>query len=103
VGFVRPKVLLYGENCTEEAAITAAFNDNLREPVDAVLIVGTRLQIPSVWDFAKRLSKMVRARDPDNMVAWVNEEPPKLGPLFESLITHRYVGDCDAFANYCTL
>lgn len=57
MGFLRPKVLLYGEDCPDKSAITAAFNDDLREPVDTVLIVGTRLLIPLVMNFAKRLSK----------------------------------------------
>ncbi|KFA80095.1 hypothetical protein S40288_10257, partial [Stachybotrys chartarum IBT 40288] len=48
VGFLRPKVLMYGEGCPDESAITATFNDDLREPVDAVKIIGTRLLIPSV-------------------------------------------------------
>ncbi|KAK7211048.1 hypothetical protein V2G26_018226 [Clonostachys chloroleuca] len=98
-GFVRPKVLLYGEECPDESAIMAAFDNDLREQVDAVLIVGTRLLIPSVMDFAKRLSKTVRAQGSDNMVVWVNKEPPKLGSLFDSLINYEYLGDCDAFAS----
>jgi NAD-dependent SIR2 family protein deacetylase len=102
VGFLRPKVLLYGEDCPDESAITAAFKEDLREPVDAVLIVGTRLSIPSVLEFAKRLSKTVRARDPDNMVVWVNKEPPKLGARFKPFINYEHRGDCDAFASLHT-
>jgi len=59
-GFLRPKVLLYGEHCTDEAEITAAFNDDLKQPVDAVLIFGTRLSIESFGEFVSQLCKVVR-------------------------------------------
>jgi NAD-dependent SIR2 family protein deacetylase len=54
-GFLGPKVLLYGEDCPDESEITDAFNHDLRQPVDAVLIVGTKLLIPSLRRFAVSL------------------------------------------------
>ncbi|KAK0628285.1 DHS-like NAD/FAD-binding domain-containing protein, partial [Bombardia bombarda] len=94
VGVLRPKVLLYGEHCPDESEITAAFNSDLEEPVDAVLIVGTRLSIPSMFDFAKRLCEGV-AENPENLVVWVSKEPPRLDDAFRSHINFEYLGDCD--------
>lgn len=91
-------MLLYGENCPNEASIIAAFNHAIAQPIDAVLIVGTRLSIPSLAGFAKRLCRVVRETSPDNLVIWVSKEPPKLGKAFESLISIEYHGDCDNFA-----
>ncbi|KAH8662641.1 DHS-like NAD/FAD-binding domain-containing protein [Ilyonectria robusta] len=99
VGFLRPNVLLYGENCPGEEEITAAFNRDLTQPVDAVLIVGTRLSIPSLANFTERLCKVVRANNPDNLVIWVSKGSPTLGGGFQSLINFEYLGDCDDFAS----
>ncbi|KAH6957693.1 DHS-like NAD/FAD-binding domain-containing protein [Ilyonectria sp. MPI-CAGE-AT-0026] len=99
VGFLRPNVLLYGENCPGEEEITAAFNRDLTQPVDAVLIVGTRLSIPSLANFTERLCKVVRANNPDNLVIWVSKESSTLGGGFQSLINFEYLGDCDDFAS----
>ncbi|KAH7115587.1 hypothetical protein EDB81DRAFT_767532 [Dactylonectria macrodidyma] len=68
IGFLRPNVLLYGENCPNEVGITDTFNHDLAKPIDAVLIVGTRLSIPSLAGFAERLCKVVRANS--NLVIW---------------------------------
>ncbi|KAH7132782.1 DHS-like NAD/FAD-binding domain-containing protein [Dactylonectria macrodidyma] len=103
VGFLRPNVLLYGENCPGEDEITAAFNRDLTQPVDAVLIVGTRLLIPPLANFTERLCKVVRAKSPDNLVIWVSKESPKLGEGFQSLISFEYLGDCDDFASMMSI
>ncbi|KAL6405627.1 hst4p protein [Ilyonectria robusta] len=71
IGFLRTNVLLYGENCPNEASIIAAFNHAIAQPIDAVLIVGTRLSIPSLAGFAKRLCRVVRETSPDNLVIWL--------------------------------
>jgi NAD-dependent SIR2 family protein deacetylase len=101
-GLLRPKVLLYREPCPNEAKITAAFKSDLAQPVDAVLIVGTRLLIPSLRQFAKHLCTAVRANDPGSLVVWVSKEPPKLGDRFNSLINFTFLGDCDDFASMMT-
>ena len=98
-GFLRPKVLLYGEGCADETEITAAFNSDLVQPIDAVLIVGTRLSIDSLGDFTKRLCGMVRTNKPENLVVWVSKEPPRLEEDFRSLISFEYIGDCDDFVS----
>jgi len=98
-GFLRPKVYLYGpgELCLDEKEVLSNFNCDLREPVDAVLIVGTRLQIPDLKTFAQRLCKQTRRRK--GIVAWINKESPKLGTSFESLLDFQLIGDCDDFAS----
>ncbi|KAM7210025.1 DHS-like NAD/FAD-binding domain containing protein [Rhypophila decipiens] len=97
VGILRPKVLLYGESCPDETEITAALNSDLEEPIDAVLIVGTRLSIPSVFNFTKRLCEVVAGR-PEGLVVWVSKEPPRIDDTFRAYIGVEYIGDCDDFA-----
>ncbi|KAF4990623.1 hypothetical protein FDECE_14287 [Fusarium decemcellulare] len=98
VGTLRTSVLLYGEDSPSESRITAAFNYDLEHPVDAILIVGTRLLIPSLISFADGLCKAVRVNSPDGLVIWVNRRPPTLGEVFRSLINFEYLGDCDEFS-----
>ncbi|RSL82140.1 hypothetical protein CDV31_016963 [Fusarium ambrosium] len=68
VGTLRTSVLLYGEDSPSESRITAAFNYDLKYPVDAVLIIGTQLSIPSLSSFADRLCRAARANNPDGLV-----------------------------------
>ncbi|KAH8891649.1 DHS-like NAD/FAD-binding domain-containing protein, partial [Thozetella sp. PMI_491] len=70
VGLLRPNILLYGEDCTNEEDLLDTMQKDLDHPVDAVLIVGTRLQIPSLRDFAVRLCE--RVSNKGGLVAWVN-------------------------------
>jgi NAD-dependent SIR2 family protein deacetylase len=97
MGFLRPKVLLYGEDCPDEEKIIQEFKSDIRGPVDVVLIVGTRLQIPSLKDFVLRLCRQVRRRK--GITVWINKENPKLGLSIESLLDFQFIGDCDEFAS----
>jgi len=62
IGSLRSNVLLYGECSSEESEILAAFNDDLHQPVDAVIIIGTGLEISdlrALWrNSAKRQSQV---------------------------------------------
>ncbi|RSL89656.1 hypothetical protein CEP52_014843 [Fusarium oligoseptatum] len=97
VGTLRTSVLLYGEDSPSESSITAILNYDLEHPVDAILIIGTRLSIPSLFSFADSLCRTVR-NSPDGLVAWVSRSPPTLTEAFRSLINFEYLGDCDEFS-----
>jgi NAD-dependent SIR2 family protein deacetylase len=75
-GFLRPKVLLYGEDCPDESEITDTFENDLRRPVDAIIIVGTRLLIPSLRRFVERLCQEAKSGSRESITLWVNNEPP---------------------------
>jgi NAD-dependent SIR2 family protein deacetylase len=97
-GFLRPKVLLYEEESPDESEIIGAFKYDLRQPVDAVIIVGTRLLCPSLRKFAEWLCRAAKSKKRESITMWVNKEPPRLGQRFASLIDYQYLGDCDSFA-----
>lgn len=97
-GFLRPKVLLYGEDCPDEEDILKEFQRDLRGPVDAVVIVGTRLQIPCLQAFVLQLCKQVNRRK--GIVAWLNKEGPALN--LSSQFGVQVIGDCDSFASSIT-
>ncbi|KAF2258059.1 hypothetical protein CC78DRAFT_549438 [Lojkania enalia] len=59
-GSLRSNVLLYGEYNPEELEILAAFNNNLHQPVDAVIIIGIRLGVGSLGGFMEKLYEKAR-------------------------------------------
>ncbi|KAF2471332.1 DHS-like NAD/FAD-binding domain-containing protein, partial [Lindgomyces ingoldianus] len=73
VGLLLPKVLLYGGDSPDESDIADSFEKDLNDPVDAVIIVGTRLQIPSLRRLAYRLCEAVKSRG--GITLWVSDEP----------------------------
>ncbi|KAH7394727.1 DHS-like NAD/FAD-binding domain-containing protein, partial [Pyrenochaeta sp. MPI-SDFR-AT-0127] len=71
-GVYRPKVLLYGEDSPDDTEITEAFHNDIQsDEIDAVVIVGTRLQVSSIKKFAYLLCKEVKDRQ--GTVIWVNK------------------------------
>jgi NAD-dependent SIR2 family protein deacetylase len=95
VGLLLAKVLLYGGDSPDESDITDSFEKDLNEPIDAVIIVGTRLRIPSLKRFTQRLCETVKSRGGTTL--WVSNEPSRLGQKFQSVIDFEVLGDCDAF------
>ncbi len=57
-GLLRPKILIYGEGSPDKSKITAAFNSDLAQPIDVVLIIGTRLSIPTLTEFPNGSAKL---------------------------------------------
>lgn len=60
-----------------------AFNNDLHQPVNAVIIVGTRLEISDLRDFVEELCKKAKSGDNECIIVWVNQEPLKLSKDFK--------------------
>ncbi|KAF2260529.1 hypothetical protein CC78DRAFT_547433 [Lojkania enalia] len=82
-GSLRLNVLLYREGSPEELDILAAFNNNLHQPVNAVIIIGTRLEISNLRDFIEELYENAKSGNKEYITVWVNREPLKLREGFE--------------------
>ncbi|KAH7111075.1 DHS-like NAD/FAD-binding domain-containing protein [Dendryphion nanum] len=93
IGKLRTSVLLYNEPNPDDSEAMAAFNDDLSRPVDAVVVVGTRLQIGDLRAFVDDLCQ--GAGGTDCMTVWVNRNHQEPGIT----IGHHYIGDCDDFAS----
>lgn len=68
--------------------------------MDAVIIVGTRLEIRPLKEFAEKPLKSVQSRSSEGTTVWVSTEEPKLRDEFDSCIKYRVIGDYDAFASF---
>ena len=104
VGFLRPDVLLYNEGDGADPQILSAFEEDLRQNIDAVIIVGTTLHIPHLRNFTRNLCKSMKRRgetkksyDDKGVVAWVNKEKPRAS--LRALVDFEFLQDCDNFAH----
>ncbi|KAH7111419.1 DHS-like NAD/FAD-binding domain-containing protein [Dactylonectria macrodidyma] len=97
-GFFRTDVLLYGEHSPDESDFLEVFQRDLQQPIDALIVVGTRLRIHSLKQFVRQVCKVVRLHSTDGMTVWVNKLDPKPKEL-RSSIKHEFLGDCDDFAS----
>jgi NAD-dependent SIR2 family protein deacetylase len=105
VGFLRPDVLLYNERDGADPEIMEAFEEDLRQNVDAVIIVGTTLHIPALQDFTTKICRRMKSSKgkmdstrTKGMVLWVSNEKPKVGAKIRDLIDWKFLQDCDEFA-----
>ena len=76
---------------------TDALVDVLYQQVGAVIVVGTRLQIPGLKTFMKEMRTEMECSE--GMVVWVSHEPPKANTGLKSRIV-PFIGGCDDFASY---
>jgi NAD-dependent SIR2 family protein deacetylase len=60
VGFLRSDALLYNEGDGADPQIINAFKEDLRQNVDAVILVGTTLHIPLLQDHTTNLCKRMK-------------------------------------------
>jgi NAD-dependent SIR2 family protein deacetylase len=109
VGFLRPDALLYNEGDGADPQIMNAFKEDLRQNVDAVIIVGTTLHIPLLQDHTTKLCKRIkwpkgepigdaRPVSKKGMILWISKEKPKTRAKLRSLIDFEFLQDCDEFA-----
>jgi hypothetical protein len=53
--FLRPDVLLYDERSSNKSGIKNTFKDDLQQPINAIIIIETRLDIDSLRGFVEDL------------------------------------------------
>jgi NAD-dependent SIR2 family protein deacetylase len=109
VGFLRPDALLYNDFDGADPQIMNAVNEDLRQNVDAVIIVGTTLHIPLLQQITAKLCRAMKwpRGEPigeilpvsnKGMVVWISEDKPKMRAKLRSLIDFEFLQDCDEFA-----
>ena len=99
IGVLRSKVLLYGEHSPDEEELGERLESDLEQPVDAVIIIGTRLRIEALRSFVQRIHRKAKQEKRDIVTIWVSNEAPVLGKGFQSLIDYQWLGDCNDFAS----
>ena len=97
-GWLRPKIQLYGEDSPDASQIETAFENDIKEAPNAVIIAGTRLKATGARNIAKEFCKAAKGENKESIVVWVSLERPPLD--FSSLIDYVFCWDCDDFASW---
>lgn len=94
VGAYQPHIVLYGGDNPNESLIMDQFGEDLHAPVDALLIVGTRMTIPSVRKFTRQMCRKIKDRK--GVVIWISlERPGSVCRGLERSFDYIIEGDCN--------
>lgn len=97
IGKLRPRMVLYNEHNPDEEAIGRVMSSDLRSRPDAVIVVGTSMEIPGVKRLVREMCGVVRDRR-DGVAVWINRGPPPVAKEFEDCWDLVVAGDCDNVA-----
>lgn len=97
IGRLRPRMVLYNEHNPDEEAIGRVVTADLRARPDALIVVGTSLEIPGVKRIVKEMCGVVRGRK-NGLAVWINRSPPPMVNGFEDCWDLVVAGDCDRVA-----
>ena len=98
VGKLRPRMVLYNEGNPDDEAIGTVVAADLRARPDAIVVVGTSMEIPGVKRIVREMCGVIRARK-DGKCVWINRGPPPSKKEFEDCWDLVVAGDCDQVAN----
>ena len=98
IGRLRPRMVLYNEHNPDDEAIGIVMAADLRARPDAVIVVGTSMEIPGVKRFVRETCGVVRGRR-DGVAIWINRGPPPIAKEFEDCWDLVVAGNCDEVAH----
>lgn len=98
IGRLRPRLVLYNEHNPDDMAIGAVTRDDLRKRPDAVIVVGTGLDVPGVRRIAREMCGVVRDRR-GGVAIWINKDFPQASKNLEDCFDIIVRGTCDEVAN----
>lgn len=102
IGKLRPRMVLYNEHNPDEEAIGTVVTADLRARPDAVIVVGTSMEIPGVKRIVREMCGVVRDRK-DGLAMWINRGPPPTSKEFEDCWDLVVAGDCDKVAQQANM
>ena len=97
IGKLRPRMVLYNESNPDDEAIGAVVKADLHKSPDAVIVVGTSMEIPGVKRMVREMCGTVRDKR-GGVAIWINRGPPPIGKEFEDCWDLIVAGDCDQVA-----
>lgn len=97
IGRLRPRILLYNEHNPDEDAIGAVSFADITKGPDAVIVVGTSLQVPGIRRLAREMCLKTRARK-NGFTAWINCDPEPAGADIKDCWDMIVRAECDDIA-----
>ena len=102
IGRLRPRMVLYHEGNPDDESIGKVMTSDFRARADALIVVGTSMEIRGVKTFVKKMCPEVRKRR-DGITIWINRSPPPVAKEFENIWDLVVAGDCDEVAHRVNL
>lgn len=102
IGRLRPRMVLYNEHNPDADAIGDVMYSDLRARPDAVIVVGTSMEIPGIKRFVREACGVVRDRR-DGVSIWINRCPPPIAKEFDNCWDLIVAGDCDEVARCASM
>lgn len=98
IGFLRPNIVLYGENHPSSEFISQGLNlDIIKGKPDFLIILGTSLKVDGVKKVVKQMSKQVHERG--GIVILVNKTV-LADSQWAGIIDYQICSDCDSWVTY---
>ena len=98
IGRIRPRLVLYNEHNPDDVAIGAVTESDLKKRPDAIIVAGTRLDVPGVQRIVREMCGVVRGRR-DGVAIWINKESPQASKNLEDCFDIIVQGPCDEVAH----
>ncbi|CCE86018.1 Piso0_005662 [Millerozyma farinosa CBS 7064] len=93
-GFLRPNIVLYGENHPQAEILASGINKDKSSRPDLLIIMGTSLRVDGVKKLVRALASDIHARG--GKVLFVNKTPVSHA-MWSSVIDYEVLCDCDRF------
>lgn len=97
VGFLRPKIVLYGENHPNLDSISKGLSLDLKSRPDCLIIFGTSLRVDGVKRLVRTMAKEVHEKG--GKVILVNKTQPSVS-AWTGYIDYFIESDCDLWIRY---
>lgn len=96
IGYLRPNIVLYGEDHPYSDLITRGLNQDLKSNPDMLIVIGTSLKIDGIKKLVKSLAYKIHSRN--GKVVYINKS--SLSLQWNKHIDFQLIGDCDVFVNF---
>lgn len=93
LGFLRPDIVLYGENHPQSEILSKGLNSDLKLKSDLLIIMGTSLRVDGVKKLVKSLANSIHSRN--GKVVFINKTP--LSKQWSNFVDYEILCDCDQF------
>lgn len=97
VGFLKPNIVLYGENHPHLENIAKGLSQDMNKNPQLLIIMGTSLKVDGVKRLVREMAKKIHLRD--GLVIFVNKQPVAQAS-WDKIIDYHIQADCDDWCNF---
>lgn len=102
IGFLRPNVVLYGEDTTDGDLISAFAKEDIKKDIGMVLVVGTSLKVTGLTKLLNDIKASFQEGESKGkrkvIFIYLNKECAN--SAWKNIFDYQLLGDCDSWLNY---